>query len=383
MDFELTDEQKMFRDEVIRFARAELNTDMVARDAESSFPAEAWRKCAELGILGLPVPGEFGGEDADPLTIMLAMEALGYGCKDNGLIFSLNAQMWACEIPIVLVGTESQKRRYLPGLCDGSLVAAHGMSEPGSGSDAYGLSTTAEHRGDRWILNGSKTFVTNAPIADLFVVFATLDRKKGFAGLCAFLIERDTPGLSIGRPLEKMGLRTSPISELSLDDCEVPNEGLLGKPGGGMAVFNTAMEWERSCILASAVGAMQRQLERCIDYATQRKQFGRAIGSFQAISHKVVDMKLRVEAARLLLYRLGWLMSKGEATPLDSALVKLYLSEAFVDSGLDALQLHGGYGYMVEYELEREVRDAIGSRIYSGTSEIQRNVAAAFLGLGR
>ena len=233
MDFDLTDEQRMFRDEVIRFARAELNDDVVARDAQSPFAAEEWRKCAELGIQGLPVPSEYGGQGADPLTIMVAMEALGYGCRDNGLIFSLNAQMWACETPIVLFGSEEQKQRYLPGLCDGSLVAAHGMTEPGSGSDAYSLSTTAERRGDGWILNGSKTFVTNAPIADLFVVFATTDPKKGWAGLCAFLIERDTPGLSVGQPLEKMGLRTSPIGELFLEDCEVPAENLLGKPGAG------------------------------------------------------------------------------------------------------------------------------------------------------
>jgi alkylation response protein AidB-like acyl-CoA dehydrogenase len=383
MDFDLTAEQRLLRDEVMRFASAELNNDVAARDAQSLFAATEWQKCAEFGILGLPVPTEYGGGNADPLTIMLAMEALGYGCKDNGLIFSLNAQMWACEMPIVLSGTEEQKRNYLPALCRGSLVAAHGMSEPGSGSDAFGLSTTAELRGDHWVLNGSKTFVTNAPIADLFVVFATLDRSKGFAGLCAFLIERDTPGFSVGKPLEKMGLRTSPIGELFLENCKVPTENLLGRPGGGMAVFNSSMEWERSCILASTVGAMQRQLERCIDYALERKQFGQPIGRFQAISHKIVDMKLRVETARLLLYRLGWLMTQRKATPLDSALVKLYLSECFVSSGLDAIQIHGGYGYMAEYELERELRDAIGSRIYSGTSEIQRNVAAAFLGLGR
>jgi alkylation response protein AidB-like acyl-CoA dehydrogenase len=383
MDFDLTDEQRMFRDEVIRFARAELNQDVVTRDARSSFAEEEWHKCAKLGIQGLPVPSEYGGQGADPLTIMVAMEALGYGCRDNGLIFSLNAQMWACEMPILLFGTEEQKRTYLPGLCDGSLVAAHGMTEPGSGSDAFSLSTTAEKRGERWVLNGSKTFVTNAPIADLFVVFATTDRKKGWAGLCAFLIEREAPGLSVGEPLHKMGLRTSPIAELFLDNCEVPSASLLGKPGGGMSTFNSSMEWERSCILASTVGAMQRQLERCIEYAVERKQFGQPIGRFQAISHKIVDMKLRVEAGRLLLYRLGWLMSQRKATPLDSALVKLYLSESFVSSGLEAIQVHGGYGYTAEYELERDLRDAIGSRIYSGTSEIQRNVAAAFMGLGR
>jgi alkylation response protein AidB-like acyl-CoA dehydrogenase len=383
MDFDLTDDQRVLRDEVISFARAELNDDVGARDKQASFAAEEWQKCAEFGIQGLPVPARYGGGDADPLTIMLAMEALGYGCKDNGLIFSLNAQMWACEVPILLFGTEKQKQKYLPAMCGGSLVAAHAMSEPGSGSDAFGLSTTAKPSGDRWVLNGSKTFVTNAPIAEVFVVFATADRTKGFAGLCAFVIERDTPGLSVGHPLEKMGLRTSPIGELFLENCEVPLENLLGKPGAGMPIFNSSMEWERSCILASTVGTMQRQLERCIEYAREREQFGQSIGTFQAVSHKIVDMKLRVETARCLLYRLGWLMSQRKATPLDSALVKLYLSESSVSTGLDAIQVHGGYGYMVEYELERELRDAIGSRIYSGTSEIQRNVAAAFLGISQ
>jgi alkylation response protein AidB-like acyl-CoA dehydrogenase len=383
MDFELTDEQRVLRDEIIRFARAELNRDIGARDSQSRFAEAEWQKCADFGIQGLPVPREYGGHGADPLTIMVALEALGYGCSDNGLIFSLNAQMWACETPLVQFGSEAQKQKYLPALCEGSLVAAHGMSEPGSGSDAFALSTTAEMNGDDWILNGSKTFVTNAPVAELFIVFATADRTKGFAGLSAFLIDRDTPGLSVGKHIEKMGLRTSPIGELFLEDCRVPGENLLGKPGGGMAVFNSSMEWERGCILASTVGAMQRQLERCIDYARGRKQFGQPIGAFQAVSHKIVDMKLRVETSRCLLYRLGWLMSQKKATPIDAALVKLHLSESLVTTALDAIQIHGGYGYMAEYELERELRDAIGSRIYSGTSEIQRNLVAAYLGLNR
>lgn len=381
MEFALSDEQRSFREEVARFAVSDLNDDVLGRDAASAFSTRAWEKCAEFGLQGLPVPEEFGGQGADPLTIMIGLEALGYGCKDNGLIFALNAQMWAIETPILLFGTEEQKRKYLPALCDGSLIGAHAMTEPNTGSDAFALTTTVEIQNDEYVLNGSKTFVTNAPIADLFIVFATLDRAKGFAGLCAFLVDRGAPGLSVGQPLAKMGLRTSPLGEVAFEDCRLPAEALLGKRGGGMAVFNAAMEWERSCILASTVGVMQRQLERCIEYARDRKQFGQPIGSFQAVSHKVVDMKLRVETARLLLHRLGWLMGRGKATPLDSALVKLHLSESFVASALDALQIHGGYGYMTEYELERDVRDAIGARLYSGTSEIQRNVVAGFLGL--
>jgi hypothetical protein len=231
------------------------------------------------------------------------------------------------------------------------------------------------------VLRGTKTFVTNAPESGLFVVFATTDRQLGFAGVTAFLVERDTPGLTVGRPLSKMGLRTSPMGELFLEDCTVPEDALLGQPGGGMAVFNSSMVWERSCILASAVGTMERQLERALAYARERKQFGQPIGSFQAVSRLIVDMKLRLETSRLLLYRLGWTLASGGSAALDSALVKLHLSESYLQSSLDALQVHGGYGYMTEYELERDVRDAVGSRLYSGTSEMQYNIAARSMGL--
>ena len=373
-------EQQSLRDAVLEFARRELGG--IAGDrAEETYSRELWKRCAEFGIQGLPVPPEYGGAGAKPMTIILTLEALGYGCRNNGLIFSLNAQMWACEIPIVKFGDERQKRRYLPGLCDGSLIAAHAMSEPGSGSDAFSLRTTARREGDGYVLNGTKTFVTNAPEADLFVLFATTDPSSSFAGLCAFLVERDTPGLTVGPPLEKMGLRGSPMSELFLDDCRLSEEQVLGRPGGGMGVFSTSMEWERGCILASTVGTMQHQLERCIAYAREREQFGQPIGGFQAVSHRIVDMKLRLETARLLLHHLGSLMEQGKASPMDSAMTKLHLSESFVQSSLDAIQIHGGYGYMKEYELEQDLRDAIGSRLYSGTSELQRNIVARHLGL--
>jgi alkylation response protein AidB-like acyl-CoA dehydrogenase len=289
--------------------------------------------------------------------------------------------MWACETPIVRFGSEEQRRRYLPGLADGSLIGAHAISEPGSGSDAFSLRTSAQARGDEYVLNGAKTFVTNGPVADVFVVFATTDPARGFAALCAFLVDRETPGLSLGQPLHKMGLRTSPMSEVFLDDCVVPADRLLGRPGGGMAVFNSSMEWERGCILAAGVGSMQRQLERSVAYARERRQFGKPIGKNQAVSHRIADMKVRLEAARMLLYRLGWLMDQGRSSPLDAAMTKLFLSESLVQSSMDAVTVHGGYGYMTEYELERDLRDAIGSRLYSGTSDLQRNVIAGHLRL--
>lgn len=381
MDFAWTPEQETLREEVIRFAQHNLNDDIMDRDESHTFSADAWKRCAEFGIQGLPVPEKFGGNGANVLTIMLVMEALGYGSSDNGLIFSLNAQMWSCEIPLARFGSEEQKRRYLPSLCDGSLIGVQGMTEPDSGSDAFSLSTTARDTPTGYVLNGSKIFITNAPIADIFVVFASTNPSLGFAGLSAFLVERDAPGLSIGQAFHKMGLRTSPMSELVFDDCRIPHDALLGKRGGGMAIFNSSMDWERACILASAVGTMQRHLDRSIEYARERKQFGQPIGKFQAVAHTIADMKVRLETARLLLYRLGWLKEQGKTPAIESAMVKLYLSECFVRSGLDALQIHGAYGYMQEYGIERDLRDAIGSRLYSGTSEIQRNIIAASLGL--
>jgi alkylation response protein AidB-like acyl-CoA dehydrogenase len=381
MDFSLSQEQVELRDAVIRFARRELADDVVQRDERAEFSRELWRRCAGFGLQGLPVPEEYGGSGQDALTTVVALEALGYACKDNGLIFSLNAQMWSFELPILRFGRDDQKRRLLPALCDGSIIGVHAMTEPTSGSDAFSLRTSAEKKGDRYILNGTKTFITNAPIADVFLVFARTNPAMGFAGISAFLVNRDTPGLSVSRELHKMGLRTSPMGELAFQDCEVAEENRLGAPGAGMAIFNHSMDWERGCILASAVGTMQRQLERCIVYAKERVQFGQPIGKFQAVSHRIVDMKIRLETARLLLYRYGWLKSQGKQSPMDSAMVKLHLSDSFADSALDAIQVFGGYGYMAEYELEREARDALGGRLYSGTSDIQRNIVAGGLGL--
>jgi alkylation response protein AidB-like acyl-CoA dehydrogenase len=379
--FGLDDDQLLLYQSVVSFAQRELHPDRAGADGEEAVLREAWRKCAELGLQGMPVPLEYGGADATATTIAAALEALGYGCRDNGLIFSLNAQLWACERPLVRFGSEEQKRRYLPGLCDGTLVAAHGMTEPESGSDAFSLKTTATARGNRWILDGSKTFVTNAPEGDLFVVFATTDQRLGFAGLCAFIVERDAPGLTVGPPLAKMGLRSSPMGELFFDGCDIAAESLIGTVGAGMAVFNDAMLWERGMILAASVGTMRRQLEQCLSYAGDRKQFGKPIGSFQAVSHRIADMRLRLETSRLMLYRFARLLDAGTATAIDAALTKLHLSDSLVQSSLSALEIHGGYGYMAEYPFERDFRDALGSRIYSGTSDMLRNVVAHHLGL--
>lgn len=382
MNFDWTDEQRAYHDTIVEFAKARLATDIAIRDRDHRFPREDWTRCAEVGIQGLPVPARYGGTDAPATTIVLALEALGYGCRDNGLIFALNAQLWACTLPLVRFGSEAQRERYLPGLSDGSVIGAQAISEPEAGSDALSLGSRAVARGDsHYVLNGQKTFVTNAPEADVLLIYVSTEPRDRSLGLSAFLIDRGTPGLTIGPPLEKMGLRTSPMSEVFLEDCQVSSEQLLGKPGLGMTIFNLAMLWERSCILAGAIGAMRRQLERCLQYARSRRQFGRPIGDFQAVSHRIAEMKVRLETARLLVYRLGWLLENGQAKAEDAALVKLHVSECYLRSSLDALQIHGGYGYMSELELEREVRDAVGARIHSGTSEMQRNIVASGLGL--
>jgi len=381
MDFSWTEEQEQFRSSVVEYSQNELNDGLLDRDTKGEFNRDGWRGLAQLGIQGLTVPEEFGGLGLDALTAVGLLESLGYGCRDNGLWFSINAHMWTAAMPLVAFGTEEQKQKWLPGLCNGDFIGGNAMSEPEAGSDAYGMQTTADLRGDKYILNGTKIFVTNGPIADVLIVFATLDKEKGPKGVTAFLIEPGTPGFTLTKNVEKMGIKTSPMGEFFLEDCEIPVENRLGREGAGSNLFTHAMTWERGCLLAPAVGAMQHLLERCIQYAKDRKQFGQPIGKFQLVASRIVDMKLRTETARALLYRQAWLKSRGKSVFMEAALAKLHISESWVQSAQDAIQIHGGYGYMKEYQIERELRDATASRIYSGTSEIQRMIIAPLLGL--
>ena len=381
MNFTWSDEQIELFDAVEKFARKELNNDLIENNRNCVFNHDGWKKCAEFGIQSLSVPEELGGLGQDPLTTVGVLDRLGYACRDNGLVFSLNAHMWTVVMPLVSFGTDEQKEKYLPGLCDGSLIGANATSEPGAGSDAYSLRATAELQGDHYILNGNKTWVTNGPVADLSVVYATVDKSKGARGVTAFLVEKDTPGLTVGEELEKMGLRTSPMSELFFDNSKIPASSVLGSVGAGTQLFTHAMIWERGCILANALGSMQHIMETCTDYAKQRKQFGQPIGKFQAVADKIVDMKLRLDSARMLLYSGAWQRTKGKSAFLEAAMTKRYLSNAWVRTCEAAIQIHGASGYMVEYEIERELRDAIASRLYSGTDEIQASIIASMLGL--
>uniref|UniRef100_A0A832IAA5 Acyl-CoA dehydrogenase n=1 Tax=Eiseniibacteriota bacterium TaxID=2212470 RepID=A0A832IAA5_UNCEI len=382
MDFTHTPEQRELYAAIRDFARDELNHDLEARDHAGTFPRELWRRCAEFGLLGLPVPAAYGGQGQDLLTTTIAMEALGHGCRDNGLVFSLNAQMWAVQMPLVHYGSEEQKRAWLPKLVAGEAIGAHAITEPGAGSDVFSLAARAEPVAGGYRLNGRKTFSTNAPIADVALAFAYLERGDGRPrALTAFLVPRGTPGVTFSEPIPKMGLRTSPMGDVVLEDCVVPESARLGPEGAGMRIFNSAMEWERACIFAGHLGAMQRLMEDCIAYAKQRRQFGQPIAKFESVAGRIADMKVAIDAGRFLLYRVGWLAGQGRNAVLEAAVAKLFVSETHVKAALDALQLHGGYGYTKEYPIEREVRDALSGTLYSGTSEMQRRIIARCLGL--
>jgi len=382
MDFALTEDQQALRDNIIRFAQQVLNDGAAERDREQRFPLELWRKCGEIGIQGLPVPEQYGGSGLDPLSCAIALEALGYGCHDGGLVFSLCAHLLSCVVPLWHFGSEDQKSRYLPGLCSGTLIGVHAMSEPDSGSDAFALRTKAERDGNGFRITGTKTFISNGPVADLVIVFALTDSAKGYhGGVTAFLVERETLGFEVTQRFEKMGLRTSPIGELVFDQLYVGPEAVLAGIGAGSAVFTHAMDWERICLFASHLGTMERLLEKSLHHARTRRQFGQPIGKFQAVAHRIVDMKVHLEAARLLTYRAASRLGHSKTVGMDAAIAKLYVSESLVKSAMDTVQLHGGYGYMTEFDVERALRDAIGSTIYSGTSEMQRNIIARWLGL--
>ncbi len=379
MDFEWTADHLRLRRGAVEFATSRLVDGVARRDREGEFSREAWQACAEFGLQGLLVPAEWNGSGQDLLSAVAVFEGIGYGARDNGLVFSVAAHAASCEGPLCAFGSEAERRTWLPGLVDGSVIGATGITEPDSGSHAIGLATSAVAQGDGWVLNGSKTFVTNAPVADLFLLYARTG--PGFGGITCFLAPRHTKGLVIGPPIEKMGLRTSPMSQVYLDDCWLPASAAVGGVGSGAMIFSQVMEVERLLVMAPAIGVMQRLLERCVAHARQRRIGSVPIGKHQAIAHRIADMELELEAARLLLYRAAWHKVRHGTATRESALAKLAVSEAYVETCRSAVQIFGGYGYTVEYELERELRDALSATLYVGTSEIQRNLIAGLRGL--
>ena len=379
MDFEWTFEQRAFRESMRKFAEKEVSPGIVERDKNGEFNWEAWRKAGEFGILGLPIPEKYGGGGADIMTMLAGMEGFGLGCRDAGFYLSLAAHIVIGEIPIWKFGSEEQKSKYLPKMCKGEWIGAYGLSEPDAGSDAISLRTRAVKKGDHYILNGTKMFITNGPIADVVIVFATVDRTKGAKGITAYIVEKGFPGFSVSRELDKMGQRTSPTGELVFEDCIVPLDNRLGEEGQGLAILYESLEWERACLLAGTVGQIEYELERCVRYATERVQFGKPIGHFQLIQERLANMKWRLEASRLLVYRAAWMKQQGIPARMEAAIAKLAISETRVANALDAVQIHGGYGYMREFEVERVLRDSIAATIGAGTSEIQKITIARHL----
>ena len=340
-----------------------------------------WRLAGRQGILGACVPTDYGGAGLNARATSAVMEAFGLGCRDTGFAFSCAAHLFACLTPIAHFGTEEQKRRWLPALCSGERIAAHAVTEPDAGSDALHLTTRAERRGENFVLSGTKCFTTNAPVADVLLIQAATRAGGGFFGLSSFLVEADAPGVKVGQPYRKVGLQGSPTADVYLDECVVPEANLLGAEGAGAGVFSHSMRWERTCLFAIYLGAMRRVLDATVDYARQREQFGVPIGSFQAVSHRIVDMELRLRGARLLLREAAASLDAGAEDEIAPALAKLAVSEAAVQTGLDAIQVRGALG-VLDGEAETLLRDALPSRIFSGTNEIQRNNIARSLGLG-
>ena len=383
MNFSLPPEYLDFKADVIRFAKAELIGDAVVADAESRFSRADWQKCADFGIQGLSLPKKYGGrhETPDIFEAVLAMEGFGFACADNGLAFGLNAQMWTVQMPLAHFGNDAQREKYLRKMSSGEIIGAHALTEPNAGSDVFSLQMTAEKTEGGYILNGKKRFITLAPIADVILLFASTNPKHGKWGMTAFLVEKGTEGFRQKPMQEKMGLRSVPIGELELENCFLPTENRLGKEGAGFSVMNHSLEYDRCCILASQLGAMERQLETTIDFVKNRKQFGQPVGKFQSVSNRIADMKLRLETARLLLYKVAWLKQTGQPAMLEAAMLKLHLGESFVASSMDAIRSHGAKGYLTEYGIERDLRDAIGGVLYAGTSDIQRNIIARLLGI--
>ncbi|MGI8774994.1 MAG: acyl-CoA dehydrogenase family protein [Actinomycetota bacterium] len=381
MDFRHTSEQEAFYKSVMAFAAEVVEPGAHERDVESHFDRALWDKLGDFGILGLPVPEEYGGSGADIVTTCLALEALSEGGHDGGLSLSVGAHITIGTVPIWLHGTEEQKQRYLPKLCSGEFIGAMAITEPEAGSDAAGIKCSARRDGDDWIINGSKIFITNGSIADTVIVLAVTDPGAGSGqGVSAFIVEKGTEGFSVGRDLDKMGTRSSPLSLLHFDDCRVPAASMLGQEGAALwQVAFECFDWERTVMIASSIGGMKASLDGAIAYAKERKAFGKPISKHQAIQHKIAEMKANYDASRLLLYKAAWMKQEGLPHQAEASVAKLFIAEAAMKNALEATQIFGGYGYIKEYPVERSIRDAKLISIGGGTSEIQKMIIARTL----
>lgn len=378
--FQAGDHQRELRDAITAIGSA-LGSDHVSRDHTGTFSESGWKQLCETGLFGLPFAEEFGGLGQDLLTTMYVLEGLGESCRDGGLNFSASTHIVSTGIALHRFGKAALKAKYLPGICAGTTIGAHAITEPEGGSDIMRMRTTAVADGDDFVLNGTKAFISNGPIADLVVVYARTGKKENPAGITAFLVERGTPGLSTGQPIEKMGLRTSPLCELFLDDVRVPKANVVGSVGAGFLILDYVMKWEILCSFVINAGEMAHRLARCVEYARERTQFGSHIGSYQSISNKIVEMRIDLETSRKWLFDTAQKLMDNQNVSADIAITKLVTSEANVRSALAAIQIFGGYGYTAEYGLEKELRNAVAGTIYSGTTEIQHQRIATLMGL--
>jgi alkylation response protein AidB-like acyl-CoA dehydrogenase len=378
MDFDLTAEQRKRYDDILAAVRERLGG---LRQGEGHLTRAQWTEAARLGLTGLCIPAENGGGGLGALDTALCLEAFGRGCPDMGLVFAVSAHLLACAVPIRDYATAPVRGPLLGGLASGELIAANAITEDDAGSDVSRLTVTARRDGGSYLLNGEKSFASNAPAADVIVTYAVTSPRAGFLGITAFAVPRDLPGVSVSEPFAKMGLDTCPAGRVRFSECRVPLPNRLGAEGQGSAVFQHSMGWERACLFAGYLGLMEEQVERCVARARSRRQFGHPIAGFQAVSHRIAVMKQRLESGRLLLYRACWLIDQQADHRAASALSKVAVSEAAVANSLDSIRIFGGSGYLTATGVERQLRDSVPATLFSGTNEIQRELIAREIGL--
>lgn len=377
INFELSEDHKMVQSMVKDLADKHIRPQAAHIDETREFPWENVKKLAELGLMGVTVPEEYGGAGMDTLAYVTVIEELSRACAATGVITAVQNSLG--EYPVLKFGTEEQKKKWLPMMASGEKIAAYALTEAGSGSDAAGMKTTCRLEGDHWVLNGSKNWITNSTAAELFIVYATKDASLGHKGVCCFIVEKSSEGFSIGKHEETMGVRASGTCPLTFDNVKVPKENLLGEEGKGFNIAMAALDTGRVGIAAQAVGIAQASLDEALRYSKEREQFGRPISAFQLVQEMLVNMSVKVEAARLLMYKAAKKRDSGEKFTKEASMAKLYASQIAVECALDAIQVHGGYGYSKEYPVERFLRDAKVTQIYEGTSEVQKLVIAKAL----
>jgi butyryl-CoA dehydrogenase len=377
MQFELTSEQKMIQDAARDFAQKEIAPVAAALDKEERFPADIVKKLGELGFMGMTVPTEFGGGGMDTLSYIVALEQIAKACASTAIVMSVNNSL-VCY-PLYEFGNDEQKKKYLTPLASGQKLGAFSLTEPNAGSDAGNQQTTAVLQGDNYVLNGTKIFVTSGNLADVIIITAATDKTKGAKGISAFIVETTWPGFKVGSLEHKMGIRASNTAELVLTDLKVPKQNMLGNPGDGFKIALKALDGGRIGVAAQALGIAQAAFETAVKYSQQRQQFGKAISEFQAIQWMIADMAVKIDAARLLVYRAAVAKDTKKYFSKEAAMAKLFASEMASDVTSTAIQIHGGYGYSREYPVERNYRDARITQIYEGTSEVQKMVISAMV----